>query len=174
LEEANSLLNAISIVDRGLVEHRLSHPHVGEPKIDSGTLVITTQAPHTILSPSEAVCSLLGFSDTEMAMRSIRLFYGPETNPKAIPSAIKRMLLAQNECYAASVDDFTVYSRNGAPHAVRVECSRLPSGGINGAKGACRLRLEWQLGGADAGAPVTPRPTLPAWFWNVSAGTPSC
>ena len=173
LEQANMLLDAVSIVDRGLSRHEMIHPYSTMTEISSGTLVITTNAPHLILGPAKAVCTLLGFAEAEVVLRSVGVFYGPESNPRTISSAIKLMLLAHNAHYTSVIPALTLYSRDGAPHVFRAVCSRLPSGGGGSVDcvGACRLRLERQSSDAGPTTPSPPsplhRPALPAWLWSI-------
>ena len=115
------------------------------------------------------MCTLLGFTDRQMAQRTVRLLYGPDTDPVAVSSAVKRMLLAVDDLYAAAIPALIVYDRSGAPHTVRAVCSRLPARSMGGT-GACRLVLEWPPADPPADAPRSQRrrPSLPACLWSVA------
>jgi hypothetical protein len=102
-----------------------------------------------------------------MTHRSVRLLYGPCTDPAAIPSTIKR-LFAHEACTTASIPALTVHDHSGAPHTVRAECTRIPKQSDDGSCGAaaCRVRLEWPAGPAE---PLVSRgpPLLPACLWAL-------
>jgi hypothetical protein len=164
LELALMTLDAFSIVDRGCKAVGDPATVRAEPLRIAGSLVISARAPHTVLGTSPELCSLLGFSSAEMTQRSVRFLYGPETYPSAIPSAVKR-LFAHEACTIASVPAVTIHDRSGAPHVVRIECTRVPelSGSGCGAA-ACRVRLEWPAEPLASRGP----PVLPACLWSLS------
>jgi hypothetical protein len=174
LGQAVLMLDAYSIADRGQLNSDDDMVEM-EPNTapSTGTFVISTRAPHKIMSATEELCSLLGFTAADMAQRSIRLLYGPETDSTAITSAVKRMLLAFDDHYTAVVPTFTVYSSSGAPHVVRVVCSRLPPRGAGGTdeEAACRLQLSWAPPPSAEPSTTTPsphpRPVLPACLWSA-------
>ncbi len=165
LEIALMTLDAFSIVDRGCFRKLAGNLSAGrdEPRNIAGSLIITARAPHTVLGTSPELCSLLGFSSAEMTQRSVRLLYGPDTHPAAIPSAVKR-LFSHEACTIASVPALTIHDRSGAPHVVRAECTRVPppTGDGCGAE-ACRVRLEWP----SSPAASRPPPALPACLWSL-------
>ena len=176
LNQAIRTLDAFCIADRG---NRPSdsgyHPHSDLQYTTSpcctGVLIITTKAPHTILTASE-ISAILGFSATDTAERSIRLLYGPLTDPNAIPSAIKRMLLDSDKHHAVSIPDLTLYDRTGAAHTFSASCCRLPAPGgeCADARGACRLQLERSSARAGPDSPTPARrPSLPACLWSLPA-----
>lgn len=169
----DELLRAIQTLDAVCITDRGQRPEdmvlKSEVQVRAGILVVLTKAPHTILEASPEVCELLGFTASEMAQRSVRVIYGPLSDPTAIPSAVKFMLLAQNELFAAAIPSLTVYDRRGASHAVRATCSRLASRSGDSCAEAFRLRLEWP--DADVGAELPAaarRPSLPACLWSMS------
>ncbi len=169
LDEALLLLDALSIADCGRLRSIACEPEPRRalPRPPSGSLIISARAPHTILAASPGLCTLLGFSAAEMANRSVRLLYGPATDPAAIPSAVKR-LFAHEACTTASVPALTIHDRSGAPHAVSAVCTHVPApgGGAGVAGSACRLRLEWSSAPAERMAARGP-PALPACLWSL-------
>ena len=163
LDEALLLLDALAIADRG----QLRSTREPEPRPPGGSIVISARAPYTILAASPGLCALLGFSAEEMAQRSVRLLYGPATDPTAIPSAVKR-LFAHEACTISSAPVLVVHDCSGAPHAVSVVCTRVPAprGGGGAAGPACRLRLEWPTAPAEQMTARGP-PALPACLWSL-------
>ena len=163
------MLDAIAIADRGRPRSSLSEP---EPRCTArrppgGSLILSARAPHTILAASSALCALIGYSAAEITQRSVRLLYGPATDPAAIPSAVKRLLEHEEACAPVSAPALIVYDRAGEAHAVTAVCTRAAAsrgvgcgGGGGAGVSACRLRLEW---------PPNTRgpPALPACLWSL-------
>ena len=63
--------------------------HFSPTSLAQANLLVSTDAPHQILTTDDGLHNLLGFHAQEALGRSLRLFFGPETDAPALLGAVK-------------------------------------------------------------------------------------
>jgi PAS domain S-box-containing protein len=104
--------------------------------IVTASALISMKSPHQILSVNKKFLQLLGYQDSELVGRSMKILHGPSTDPMALKGAIKSTAIQPIETV-----ETTIHDKDGQEHDVLVICSPWTKEGCNDVL-ACLLQIK--------------------------------
>jgi PAS domain S-box-containing protein len=108
----------------------------GLDSLVAASALISMRTPHEIMSVNENFLKLLGYQESELIGRSMKILHGPSTDPMAMKGAIKSIATQQIETV-----ETTIHDKAGQGHVVTILCSPWTKAGSSEVL-ACLLQIK--------------------------------